>query len=242
MQAPLCQASRASCLVDPGIGKNHRAGTRITAVVATSTAEFLRRARQDGPCRWHVLQAALGYDQTDMASRGSDNGPVVSASGTTAIALLCRRWLSADEGDSPIDAQATVWLDLKRIYMTLRPRLRRVYLTVCDLPAYASVAERLGFEVLSDRGVELDGVMYHSAMLDFGPASVDGWLSDIAAAELGIHHAQELLDVGARELVLEEGRVALTRWSSVSCVRARQYLVVSYYRRCGKRAMRAAAT
>jgi DNA-binding response OmpR family regulator len=72
------------------------------------------------------------------------------------------------------------------------------------------VAEQLGFEVLSDRGVELDGVMYHSAMLDFGPASVDGWLSDIAAAELGIHHCQVLLDVEARELVLEEGRVALT--------------------------------
>ncbi|MBS9402625.1 winged helix-turn-helix domain-containing protein [Halomonas sp. TRM85114] len=127
-----------------------------------------------------------------------------------AIALLCRRWLSVDEGDSPSDVQAAVWLDLKRIYMTLRPRLRRVYLTVCDLSAYASVAERLGFEVLSDREVDLNGVTYHSVVLDFGPASVDGWLSDIAAAELGIHHGQELLDVEARELVLEEDRVALT--------------------------------
>lgn len=126
------------------------------------------------------------------------------------IALFCRRWLSFDDGDSPGDVQAAVWLDLKRTYMELRPRLRRVYLTAMDLDAYAAVARRLGFEVLADHTVLQGGHHYYSAMLDFGPASVDGWLADLAAAELGLRGEAGLLDREARELVLEEGRVALT--------------------------------
>ncbi|MBL3556493.1 MULTISPECIES: winged helix-turn-helix domain-containing protein [Marinobacter] len=127
-----------------------------------------------------------------------------------AIALFCRRWLSVDDGDSPGDVQAAVWLDLKRAYMELRPRLRRVYLTITNLEAYGAVARRLGFEVLADRAVVMDGRVYHSAVLDFGPASVDGWLADLAAAELGVEREHGLLDVDARELVLDERRVALT--------------------------------
>lgn len=126
------------------------------------------------------------------------------------IALFCRRWLSESEGDSPSEAQAAVWLDLKRTYMELRPDVRRVYLVAHDLPAYASVAQRLGFEVLTEQTVSLDGREYHSAVLDFGPASVDGWLAELAAAELGVHQAPDLLDVDARELVLEDGRMSLT--------------------------------
>ena len=126
------------------------------------------------------------------------------------IALFCRRWLSLGEADSPGEVQASVWLDLKRAYMELRPRLRRVYLAVRDLAAYASVAQRLGFEVLTRHEVELDGHRYHSAVLDFGPGSVDGWLSELAAAELGIQHACEILDVEARELTLDDRRIALT--------------------------------
>ncbi|ROO23775.1 hypothetical protein SAHL_16525 [Salinisphaera orenii YIM 95161] len=126
------------------------------------------------------------------------------------IALFCRRWLSEAEGDSPGEAQAAVWLDLKRTYMELRPELRRVYLVANDLAAYAQVAQRLGFEVLTERTVELDGRAYHSAVLDFGPASVDGWLAELAAAELGVRRSPELLDVDSRELVLEAGRVPLT--------------------------------
>lgn len=127
-----------------------------------------------------------------------------------SIALFCRRWLSLDDGDSPGDVQAAVWLDLKRAYMELRPRLRRVYLTVTDLEAYAAVARRLGFEVLAESTIVLDGHHYHSAVLDFGPASVDGWLADLAAAELGVEQEVGPLDEDARALVLDEGRVSLT--------------------------------
>lgn len=125
-------------------------------------------------------------------------------------ALLCRRWLSRDEGESPSAVQAAIWLDLKRTYMEMRPGLRRVYVTVRDLAPYAPVVQRLGFAVLAGQVVALDGSIYHSAALDFGPESVDGWLAELAAAELGIAHLPELLDVDARELVLGEGRVGLT--------------------------------
>lgn len=125
-------------------------------------------------------------------------------------ALFCRRWLSLAEGESPSDVQAAIWLDLKRTYMEMRPGLRRVYVTVRDLSAYAPVVQRLGFVVLAGQEVALDGTTYHSAMLDFGPDSVDGWLADLAAAELGIRREPELLDANARELVLDGERVGLT--------------------------------
>jgi len=51
---------------------------------------------------------------------------------------------------------------------------------------------------------------YSTAMLDFGPASVDGWSSRPVAAELGVH-ANEMLDVEARELVLDDSRVRFTQ-------------------------------
>lgn len=124
-------------------------------------------------------------------------------------ALFCRRWLSLDDGEAPSDVQAAIWLDLKRTYMELRPSLRRVYLTVQDLASYGPVASRLGFQVLDDRAMRLDGATYHSAVLDFGPASVDGWLASLAAAELGIERTS-LLDGDARELVVDGARVALT--------------------------------
>jgi len=127
-----------------------------------------------------------------------------------ATALFCRRWLAREQGEAPSEAQAAAWLDLKRSYMELRPALRRVYLTVRDLLPYAAAAERLGFTVLADAAVDLDGHSYHSAMLDFGPSSVDGWLAGLAADELGIRSAPSLLDAEARELVLGAQRVALT--------------------------------
>jgi len=95
--------------------------------------------------------------------------------------------------------------------------MRGLDLLFCGLEAHlrvlgghSQVAQRLGFEVLAGRQVELDGTSYPSAMLDFGPNSVDGWLADLAAAELGVKRAPALLDVEARELVLAEGPVSLT--------------------------------
>lgn len=125
-------------------------------------------------------------------------------------ALFIRRWLDRNHGEQPCDGQAACWLDLKRTYMEMRPGLRRVYLTVADLEPYAAVASELGFRVLEEHAVELDGRTYHSAVLDFGPDSVDGWLAGLAAAELGIPRPDAILDRDARELVLDGQRTSLT--------------------------------
>jgi hypothetical protein len=123
-------------------------------------------------------------------------------------AFFLRRWLSQTEGEGPSAVQAACWLDVKRKYLEMRPDLRRVYLALRDLGPYAPAAVKLGFQVLADTGDEAE--VYHTAMLDFGPASVDGWLARLVAAELGVEEGG-ILDSAARELVIDGRRVGLTR-------------------------------
>jgi DNA-binding winged helix-turn-helix (wHTH) protein len=127
----------------------------------------------------------------------------------TQCVLFLRRWLTSEAGESPSAIQAACWLDIKGAYMRLRPHLRRVYLTLRDPAAYAPVARQLGFRMIATADAVLDGVSYSTAMVDFGPSSVDGWLAGLVAAELGID-SEELLDVEGRQLVIEGRRVALT--------------------------------
>jgi hypothetical protein len=122
--------------------------------------------------------------------------------------LFLRRWLAADEGELPGPVQAACWLDIKRTYLELRPALRRVYMTLRDMGPYASVATKLGFRRI-DEVTLMDNAEYAIAMLDFGPASVDGWIAGILGMELGAE--QSALDVGSREFVMDRKRVALTR-------------------------------
>jgi len=51
--------------------------------------------------------------------------------------------------------------------------------------------------------------VYHTALLDLGPSSVDGWLTRLVAAELGVGD-DDILDANAHELVLDGRRVTLT--------------------------------
>ena len=124
--------------------------------------------------------------------------------------LFLRRWLDRENGERPSPVQAACWLDIKRTYMEMRPHLRRVYLTVHDLTPYGPVAQKMGFQPLTADNVEIDGSKYSSAVLDFGPASVDGWLAGLAAAELG-RDDEEVFDGQAHELMLDNGRVKLTK-------------------------------
>jgi len=123
--------------------------------------------------------------------------------------LFNRRWLSEDDGEGRSAVQAACWLDIKRVYMELRPELRRLYTTVCDIATYAPIVTPLGFVTLPD-AVRLDGASYHSALLDFGPSSVDGWLAKLAARELLIEE-DSIVDPVERQLVLDGRRVDLTR-------------------------------
>lgn len=125
-------------------------------------------------------------------------------------ALFIRRWLSREHGETPSQVQAACWLDMKRSYMEMRPYLRRVYLTLHDLAPYAPVAAKLGFKLIENAETFFDEVSYHSAVLDFGPLSVDGWLAGLVADEMGIEE-DDLLDVDSHELVLSDRRVKLTK-------------------------------
>jgi Transcriptional regulatory protein, C terminal len=123
--------------------------------------------------------------------------------------LLIRRWLTWDAGDGPCEAQASMWLDLKRSYMELRPRLRRNY-GVTDHPeVYGPVMEQIDGGVIPGGAVEIGDRDYHGLYLEFGPSSVDGWLTRLAAAEFGVPE-DDLLDARLRQLLVDGRRVDLT--------------------------------
>jgi Transcriptional regulatory protein, C terminal/AAA ATPase domain len=126
------------------------------------------------------------------------------------VALGFRRWLDAEAGEAPCATQAASWLDVKREYMALRPRLRRIYVTVTDVATYWPIVQRLGFRPLPGDPPVLDGVAHASVLLDFGPGSVDGWLSNLVAAELGLDVDGRTLDDDTRDLVVCGRRVPLT--------------------------------
>jgi hypothetical protein len=125
------------------------------------------------------------------------------------VALGLRRWLDAERGELPCASQAACWLDVKRTYMALRPSLRRMYVVVQDVAGYWPVVEELGFRPLPQGDAELDGITFTSVALDFGPRSVDGWLSWLVGAQLGMAEGREL-DEEARELVVRGERLSLT--------------------------------
>jgi hypothetical protein len=137
------------------------------------------------------------------------------------LVLGYRRWLDLEHGEMPCASQAASWLDVKRTYMLLRPKLRRMFTVVHDPAPYLPVILKLGFRPLGEGGtVEVDGRSYTSVGLDFGPESVDGWLAGLVADELGLA-ADVVVDAGARELNLNGRRVQLTplEFGVLSCLR-----------------------
>jgi hypothetical protein len=124
-------------------------------------------------------------------------------------ALFIRRWLSTEHGEAPSDVQAAAWLDIKRMYMEMRPGLRWVYLTLVDPAPYAPVAIQLGFVLPDDGKVEIEGKLYHTAILDMGPESFDGWISRLLEAEIGQVGA-DVLDERSRQFMLGNARIQLS--------------------------------
>jgi hypothetical protein len=108
--------------------------------------------------------------------------------------LFLRHMLAADGGEAATPAQAALILDLKRRYLEMRPRLRRIYSLAADLPAALSQLGPLGFARLPDGAAEIGGTTCHALYNDFGPSSIDGWLTDLAAREMLIdNHALDVL-------------------------------------------------
>jgi DNA-binding NtrC family response regulator len=111
-----------------------------------------------------------------------DDNPI----GKNEKVLFLRRWLSKGFGEMPCTPQAASWLDVKRNYMELRPNLKRMYMTVNDLETYAPIAIPLGFKILEKGECIIGDLKYHTAIMDFGPESIDGWLRRLIGIELGI--------------------------------------------------------
>jgi len=142
--------------------------------------------------------------------------------------LFNRMMISRDFGEGWSAVQAAAWLDLKRRYMELRPNLRRLYTVTRQTTTWEPmVSGPLGFERLPGDPPELDGVPYYPLLLDFGPSSVDGWLSRLVATELQIED-DSILDLAQHQLVLGSRRVDLTKleFDVISYLYQRQGVVV----------------
>jgi DNA-binding winged helix-turn-helix (wHTH) protein len=84
-----------------------------------------------------------------------------------------------------------------------------MYVTVNDVPAYWPVVRELGFRPLASGPVAVDGVQFTTVVLDFGEHSVDGWLVDLLARELGVAD-EPTVDADAGSLTIGGVPVALT--------------------------------
>lgn len=125
-------------------------------------------------------------------------------------ALFVRVHLSRAAGAGPSPELSAMMLDLKRAYMELRPRLRRVYTLYYPHTPMWTFLSRVGFRPLPAARATQDGPAYQPMVLDFGPGSVDGWLAELVANELSVADEAVHLDRAARELVVDERRVPLT--------------------------------
>lgn len=110
-------------------------------------------------------------------------------------------------------ALAAILLDLKRVYVTMRPELRRIYtVTVGGTLTYCAMT--LGYE-------EIPGAP-DCWVNDLGPGSIDGWLAELGAREL--LEAGEPLDLAERRLKFDDDPVELTRLEAdlLACLRAHE--------------------
>ena len=127
--------------------------------------------------------------------------------------LFMRRVLADAESPQPLEIEAALMLDIKRAYLELRPNLRRLYTYLRQVSELDPFLQQAGFEFVPEIDVELEGVRHVGLILDFGPQSVDGWLSRLVASTLGVPVETQTalrLDEAARELLVDGRRVALS--------------------------------
>src|SRR5262249_3468988 len=111
--------------------------------------------------------------------------------------LFLRHMLADDGGEATTPAHAALVLDLKRRYLEMRPALGRIYSVAADPVATLAQLAPLGFDLVPDGAAEIAGTTYHALYNDFGPSSIDGWLTDLAAREMLIDN-DALLDPDRR--------------------------------------------
>jgi hypothetical protein len=121
------------------------------------------------------------------------------------LVLFNRHALASGEA-----ATARLWLDAKRVYLELRPHLRRLYKVVPDVDRALTALAPLGFAALPEAPVRIGDDAYWTLVNDFGPGSIDGWLSEVVGREIGADEPT-VLDPAARRLTLDGRRVDLSR-------------------------------
>ena len=191
-------------LVEPSRQEDERAVLTIcTATEPVEAAQWLERWWRRHPETFSVARASAGEVAGFLVMFDPEtvDGELLAADPLTAAwlhhvrehpvatgerVLFLRRWLATSTGEAPSPTQAACWLDIKRTYMEFRPSLRRLYTAVRDLATYAPIVLPLQFAPLPEANVELSNETYHTAFLDFGPASVDGWLATLVGTELGV--------------------------------------------------------
>lgn len=153
----------------------------------------------------------------DIPASFEDSDPVVAGwahymahhpmvDGQTTLVL--RRVLAGEAGEGPSAAQAAAWLDVKREYLRLRPQLGRVFTVLADPTPFVEAFGALCIRPC-EQPVALGDRTFHLSVLEMGPASVDGWLAELAAEELGITEAR-YLDPTDRSVAVGNERVSLT--------------------------------
>ena len=85
-----------------------------------------------------------------------------------------------------------------------------MYFALTNVNPYAEVASGLDIQVIDEPEVRIGDASYRSLSLDMGERSVDGWLTRLAAAELGTRE-DGLLDERRRALLVHGRAIALTR-------------------------------
>src|SRR5262249_59378418 len=95
-------------------------------------------------------------------------------------------------------------------YPEIAPAPPPISSPAADPAAALSQLAPLGFARLPDGAAEIGGTTYHAIYNDFGPSSVDGWLTDLAAREMLIDDGA-LLDPDRRQLILDGTRADLTK-------------------------------
>jgi hypothetical protein len=155
---------------------------------------------------WREIPPSLERDDPVLAAWASHAARHPLPPGQTTLVL--RRVLARDGGEGPSSGQAAAWLDCKREYLQQRPKLGRIYFVLADPTPFMDALSALGITGFGEP-VRLGGQAYQLLMLDFGMESVDGWLSRVAAAELGIDD-ESFLDPEDRTVDLGEHRVQLS--------------------------------
>ncbi|MGD9997321.1 MAG: LuxR C-terminal-related transcriptional regulator [Ilumatobacteraceae bacterium] len=165
----------------------------VVAVDGEGTMGALDLWWSDRPDAFRVLRGAddtprgvaavAPYDQ--LSSEMISGDPVLAHIGADLTrrplsvggrALVVRRVVTVDGGESPSNQYAALIVDLKRTYLELRPALMRVYVAGRDHDVNSAVLDAMGFTLVPGDVVvgEHQGGVW---ALEFGPKSVDGWLA-----------------------------------------------------------------